>query len=798
MTRALAGALAPLANFPQFTVCKLIPRPSAPGKTDKLPCNVWEGRVGVDAHDPKNWLTLEQAQHALAQWGEGYCLAFTLTSADPFWCLDIDNALTDAGWSPLAQQMIAMFPGAAVEVSQSGRGLHIFGSGRPPEHACKNVPLGIELYHEARFIAINCFPDLSVGSAATDGSAPLQALVAQFFPPKVSADGAPDDWSEGPSPDWRGPADDAELLRRALQSRSAASSFGGKASFADLWAGDVTALARAYPSDSDDYDRSSADAALAQHLAFWTGRDCERIERLMRQSALVREKWERADYLRDRTIMNAVRLQREVLCDKAPEPPPGPGPGAGAGQPQQGAPAAAPREVQGSTFLPPAAQVDLFKGCVYVTAEHRVLVPGGLMLNEGRFKVRYGGYTFAMDAINERTTRNAWEAFTESQALRRPVADDVCFKPQRAPGELVHLDGRLLVNAWWPATVERKTGDPGPFIRHLTKLFPLERDRLIVLYYMAAMVQHQGVKFQWAPVVQGVPGNGKTLLNRAVEAAIGAQHCHWPKASELVAKFNAWMYGKTAILVEDIHIKRGLQVVDTVEELKPMVTNERYEVQQKGVDQKTVEVCCNFFFNSNHKDGLPKARDDRRLAPFFTPQQRAEDLLRDGMDARYFSQLYDWFKGEGRAIVAEMLWTLPIPDEHNPATGCQRAPRTGSTDEAVQVGMGLVEQEVLEAIEQGLPGFVGGWVSSIMLDQLLDRIHRGGVPRTKRRALMQSLGYDWHPALKDGRVDNPVLPDGGKPRLYVRLGSPEATITRPADVAKAYAAAQNGLQTVKW
>ena len=57
-----------------------------------------------------------------------------------------------------------------------------------------------------------------------------------------------------------------------------------------------------------------------QHLAFWTGKDAARIERLMRRSALVREKWDRDDYLGPRTIMGAISRQVQVLQDKRPEP----------------------------------------------------------------------------------------------------------------------------------------------------------------------------------------------------------------------------------------------------------------------------------------------------------------------------------------------------------------------------------------------------------------------------------------------------------------------------------------------
>lgn len=133
-------------------------------------------------------------------------------------------------------------------------------------------------------------------------------------PPPVQAE-----WTTAPCAEWRGPADDDALIQRAMRSQSTASAFGGKATFADLWAGNGEALGRSYPDPVRPYDASQADAALAQRLAFWTGKDCERIRRLMARSALARDKWNRADYLQ-RTILGAVGRQEEVLTDKAPEP----------------------------------------------------------------------------------------------------------------------------------------------------------------------------------------------------------------------------------------------------------------------------------------------------------------------------------------------------------------------------------------------------------------------------------------------------------------------------------------------
>jgi primase-polymerase (primpol)-like protein len=52
---------------------------------------------------------------------------------------------------------------------------------------------------------------------------------------------------------------------------------------------------------------SEADAALCSMLAFWTGRDPQRIDNLFRQSGLCREKWTRREDYRRRTIEHALR-----------------------------------------------------------------------------------------------------------------------------------------------------------------------------------------------------------------------------------------------------------------------------------------------------------------------------------------------------------------------------------------------------------------------------------------------------------------------------------------------------------
>ncbi len=94
----------------------------------------------------------------------------------------------------------------------------------------------------------------------------------------------------------------------AAAARTPQGAFGTGMSFVSLWAGDV-----------EETRRSEADQSLANRLAFWTGRDCDRIERLMRSSNLTREKWDtHSSYLRN-TILKACGWSTSVLSDQRPD-----------------------------------------------------------------------------------------------------------------------------------------------------------------------------------------------------------------------------------------------------------------------------------------------------------------------------------------------------------------------------------------------------------------------------------------------------------------------------------------------
>lgn len=806
--QSLPTALQALGAFAQFMLWKGVP--NGKGGTNKFPVDPRTLQV-ANAHDPSIWLPQEKAV-ALHQ-ATGLGVGFVFTKADPFFFLDIDKCYdeTAKSWSPLALELLSRFDGAGVEVSQSGKGLHIFGTGTCPPHGCKNIALGLELYTEGRFVALT--GTTTGGDAALDCGDRLPALVRDYFPQTATL--APSEWSYEPVPEWAGPEDDAQLIELMLGAKtSAASAFGGRASVRDLWEANEQALADTYPDTEGDraWDGSSADMALCSHLAFYTGKDCERIERLFNLSGLVRDKWEERDDYRHRTILGAISLCQNVYGEKPKTDPmnatpvepvaPMAAPHSSATPPAAPtAPQAPAVEVmghdatvamrEGFQYLALDQQRRHFAGCVYIQDIHRVFTPEGCKLKPEQFKTTYGGYVFALDAMNDKVTKNAWEAFTESQGIKFPKAHRLCFRPDLPAGSVVPYEGLTGANSYVPIPIKRVKGDVSPFLDHLAKLLPVEHDRAILLAYMAACVQHPGVKFQWTPLMQGMEGNGKTLLATCLAEAIGHRYTHIQAAQDLGNQFNAWVQDNMLVVVEEVHVSDRREMLDA---LKPLITNARVGVQGKGVDQSTGDNCANFFMFSNHKDAILKTRTDRRFCVFYTAQQEPEDMEAAGMGGDYFTRFWDWARqDDGFAKITEFFHTYDIPAELNPARACHRAPATSSTAEAVALSIGGVEQEILEAIEEGRTGFAGGWISSMAFDRFLaERRNDKRVPQNKRKGVLRALGYEPHPGLPDGRANSVVALDGGKPRLYVRSGHHSMQLTTGREIVAAYVAAQAG------
>jgi primase-polymerase (primpol)-like protein len=294
---AFDGPFKPLTQYRQFMLWQLQPDPSG-GKPRKMPYRI-DGGQGSST-DPTAWVDADTALSVARSSGMG--VAFVVTDADPFVFIDVDNCVSNGQWDADALDAFGRFPGAAFEASQSGTGMHLFVAGDTPAGYTGRKRGKFECYRTGRFIALT--GNMAQGTVYNFG-ATLASFIADKFPANAGTGAMPLTWTTQPIPEWSGPDDDEELLRQFLSApapRSASEAFAhlspdapaissdAIASNADLFNANVAVLGRAYPADNDTFDHSNAAFALACRLAYWTGKDCERIERLMSRAAFRRGK----------------------------------------------------------------------------------------------------------------------------------------------------------------------------------------------------------------------------------------------------------------------------------------------------------------------------------------------------------------------------------------------------------------------------------------------------------------------------------------------------------------------------
>ncbi|WP_458085835.1 hypothetical protein [Streptomyces malaysiensis] len=74
--------------------------------------------------DPDTWATYEEASASTAGTGLGFVLV-----GDGIGCIDLDHCLVDGEPTPLTAAFLATLPETFIEVSMSGDGLHVWGTG---------------------------------------------------------------------------------------------------------------------------------------------------------------------------------------------------------------------------------------------------------------------------------------------------------------------------------------------------------------------------------------------------------------------------------------------------------------------------------------------------------------------------------------------------------------------------------------------------------------------------------------------------------------------------------------------
>lgn len=274
----------------QWVAFRLEPDPARPDKPRKVPYVGRERRYSEDAQ-----LLSYRDACELAQTDGFKGVGFRFTAADPFCCVDLDNCREpETGViSPDARAVLDRFPpNAYVEVSISGKGLHVLAIGKPVARG-KSADGKLEMYDRGQYVALTGSV-LEGRTEIVECAEVLTRLKAErgIGAPKLDKQPLSDAELKAKLPVRHLDLTDAELLRVIADEHPTW--------FAHYMDADV----------SGQRDASKDDAALIRTLIEYVGWDEARIEALAHTSALKRAKWgekrEGGSWLRY-TIRNLLR-----------------------------------------------------------------------------------------------------------------------------------------------------------------------------------------------------------------------------------------------------------------------------------------------------------------------------------------------------------------------------------------------------------------------------------------------------------------------------------------------------------
>lgn len=255
----------------------------------KVPYNPSTGQK-AKANQPDTWAAFETACAGVAA-GYYYGIGFEFSETDPFVGVDFDHCIQGGKLDQNVAAWVEQF-NSYTEVSPSGTGLHILCKGKLPGGAIKTA--AVEIYDRGRYFTLtgNVYgPPRPLRDA--------QDVIDAMYTALTATRQQPDD---KPTEQLHSGVDltDEKLLEIATNAKN---SELFTALFTGNWPG-------RFPSQSE------ADITLCNLLAFYTGRNPEQMDRLFRQSGLMRDKWDRPQSGSTYgviTIKNAIRHCKQVF-----------------------------------------------------------------------------------------------------------------------------------------------------------------------------------------------------------------------------------------------------------------------------------------------------------------------------------------------------------------------------------------------------------------------------------------------------------------------------------------------------
>lgn len=201
--------------------------------------------------------------------------------------------------------------------------------------------------------------------------------------------------------------------------------------------------------------------------------------------------------------------------------------------------------------------------------------------------------------------------------------------------------------------------------RHIAHLLPKEREQAMLLDWLSWVVQHPGQHANYAILLQGTQGDGKTFFAEMMRAVMGPSNVSMLNAHILHSDFTDWAEGQCLAAIEEVRLINEKNKYEIINRVKPFITNNIIEVHPKGKPVRNIRNTTSYLLFTNYRDALPLDDNDRRYLALFSQWQRKEAIERFKREnPDYYSKLYGAIEQSPGAI-RQWLLNHEQSDEFN-------------------------------------------------------------------------------------------------------------------------------------
>ena len=254
-------------------------------------------------------------------------------------------------------------------------------------------------------------------------------------------------------------------------------------------------------------------------------------------------------------------------------------------------------------------------------------------------------------------------------------------------------EGRRLVNTWKGFAISPIKGDVSIWLDHAEYLFPDEKEREVVLDYLACMVQRVDQKPAFFIAHRGAHRVGKDLFYKGLMRAMGSC-ARTVDIDDLLASWGDYTNGLKFGVITEVDKAQNKQVSNALKTIVAPTASGKRTLNMKGKGVVTQVDCMGGVMMSNKRSFISIETGDKR---YFVVDSWISER-----NADYYKQIDDWYNfNNGYAKVLDYLLNRDISQfNHN-----QLPYMTKGALEMVQSGKYDYEQDLEEFEHQNMPPF---------------------------------------------------------------------------------------------